>query len=377
MTTNNINSELSHSISQLRFPLAVLVVFGHANILSFPIKGLFSEFSVIQYPILLFSKIIFDPAVPLFFLISGILFFWNVKIYDKSTYRSKIKKRIKSLLLPYLVWNIIYDIPQLSKGFFDCIRYGGGYDGLITIFKSLVNLWFWTNQIDRLPNFEMTTPIDPPLWFVRDLFVCMLSTMLIYHALNKKKTCGITLFILLCWWLTGKYQYLFPGISVPSFLFFGIGSAIGIHKIDIIKISKKYEKMILGIFFVLFLSMVFSCYYIQGVEKPLLQENKNLASTYILFSIPAYLLIACKVVKYRCLNLEGLAAASFTLFACHWLVLYVLKRIFGHLIKGWIGEGEMMLIQLVLFIVPCLTGIFIYHVIKQSDKAKLLFNGGR
>ena len=231
--------------------------------------------------------------------------------------------------------------------------------------------------MDRLPNFEMTTPIDPPLWFVRDLFVCVLCSMVIYRVLNKKSTCIFSLSILLFWWLTGKYQYLFPGISVPAFLFFGIGSAIGIHKIDIMKRLKKYEKMILGIFLVLFLGMVFSGYYIQGVERPLLQENKYLISPYILFSIPTYILIACEVKKFRSLNIEGLAPASFTLFACHWLVLDALKRILGHFIKGCIGEGEMMLIQLALYVVPCLTGIFIYLVIKQSDKAKLLLNGGR
>lgn len=113
--SKNMNPVLSHSVSQLRFPLAVLVVFGHANILQFPINGVSSNFDVIQYPIILFCKIIFDPAVPLFFLISGLLFFWNVDSFSKNEYKRKIKKRIKTLLLPYLVWNLIYDIPETSN----------------------------------------------------------------------------------------------------------------------------------------------------------------------------------------------------------------------------------------------------------------------
>lgn len=122
--SKKINPVLSHSISQLRFPLAMLVVFGHANILSFPINGASSDFDVIQYPIILFSKIIFDPAVPLFFLISGLLFFWNIDALDRNEYKRKIKKRIMTLLLPYFVWNLIYDIPETGNYLLQSI--GGG-----------------------------------------------------------------------------------------------------------------------------------------------------------------------------------------------------------------------------------------------------------
>lgn len=59
-----LNPALSHSISELRFPLAALVVFGHANVLSFPLTDIHSTYNIIQYPILLLSQIFFYPAVP-------------------------------------------------------------------------------------------------------------------------------------------------------------------------------------------------------------------------------------------------------------------------------------------------------------------------
>ena len=63
-------------------------------------------------------------GVPLFFTISGYLFFLN---YSKYDYYRKIKTRTKSLLVPYLIWNtfficvyfIIQQIPTLSP-FFSC-----------------------------------------------------------------------------------------------------------------------------------------------------------------------------------------------------------------------------------------------------------------
>jgi fucose 4-O-acetylase-like acetyltransferase len=97
------NPALSHSISELRFPLAALAVFGHANALSFPLTDIHSEYNIIQHLILLLSQIIFYSAVPLFFIISGILFFWSVDSYDHAACKSKMSKHVKTLLLPYLI----------------------------------------------------------------------------------------------------------------------------------------------------------------------------------------------------------------------------------------------------------------------------------
>lgn len=44
-------------------------------------------------------------AVPMFFAISGVLFFNGVTSIKDCF--PKIKKRIKSLLIPYVIWNII------------------------------------------------------------------------------------------------------------------------------------------------------------------------------------------------------------------------------------------------------------------------------
>lgn len=43
-------------------------------------------------------------AVPTFFLISGYLFFYNIK----GTFAQKIKRRVKNNLFPYIAWNSIW-----------------------------------------------------------------------------------------------------------------------------------------------------------------------------------------------------------------------------------------------------------------------------
>ena len=245
-------------------------------------------------------------------------------------------------------------------------------------FKSIINLWFWTNQTDRLPEFAMTTSIDPPLWFVRDLFVCMLLSGCLYKLLRKKVTCLFTLGALFIWWISGKYQYLFPGISVPAFFFFGFGSAIGIWKIDIMNMVKRYRTIVIIAFSILLVTMIITSHYQMGTDGNLtLNHIEILSSFYIVTAIPAYCFFANRLTKFKLTNLEGLAAASFTLYACHWLILDIMRRIICRLFQGEIAQGEMMIMQFALYIIPCLVAIALYDIIKRNRRLKLLLSGGR
>ena len=48
-------------------------------------------------------------AVPLFFLISGYLFAGGTS--EPGWYAKKVSSRVKSLLVPYVVWNVMYWLP--------------------------------------------------------------------------------------------------------------------------------------------------------------------------------------------------------------------------------------------------------------------------
>ena len=52
------------------------------------------------------SHVISRAAVPTFFLISGYYFFLNTR-FTLATYKDKLRKKIRTILLPYLLWNII------------------------------------------------------------------------------------------------------------------------------------------------------------------------------------------------------------------------------------------------------------------------------
>ena len=90
------DSLLSKTISFLRFPLIVGVVFIHSNILVVNAQGTvmrFDKWPFVAFVMNLFSSVFADVCVPLFFFISGFLFFYYSD-FSKEIYRSKEKKRV-------------------------------------------------------------------------------------------------------------------------------------------------------------------------------------------------------------------------------------------------------------------------------------------
>jgi len=66
-----------------------------------------------------------DLIVPVFFFISGFLFFKGHQ-WSKTFYAGKIKKRLRTLLLPYCLWNALGILLVVVKKLFVAASGGGG-----------------------------------------------------------------------------------------------------------------------------------------------------------------------------------------------------------------------------------------------------------
>ena len=103
----NSREQLYQVFNWLRFPLMVLVVFVHVT---GPSAVLNADLAGIGYYDLFrraLSLVLAQLAVPMFFFISGYLFLNRLQDWDWGVYSGKLKKRCKSLLVPYVVWNTI------------------------------------------------------------------------------------------------------------------------------------------------------------------------------------------------------------------------------------------------------------------------------
>lgn len=180
---SHMDSRQSSTIEWLRFVMACMVVLLHASG-----KGILGHDSF-SYIRIVFAHGICRVAVPVFFVISGYLFFTKLQIWDTPTWIEKVKRKIHSLLIPYIVWNTI----ALFAFFFYAIlraRMNGDIPVTFPAFfqqqKGLMYLWNTSNG----------SPIDYPLWFIRDLILIVLGSPLIYSFLKKLGVYGLLLLLL-------------------------------------------------------------------------------------------------------------------------------------------------------------------------------------
>lgn len=171
-------------MDRLRFPLICGVVFIH-NQLKGDISISGQSLSIPDVPwyeavINLFSYVIPCIAVPIFFIVSGYLFF-KEGTFNEKLYLTKIKKRFWSLLIPYVLWNtlcllifIFVRIPALH-GLFPNVSLEE-----VTLPKVLSGYWACEGN---------GFPFDFPLWYVRELILMVIISPLLYVVVKKMRVC--------------------------------------------------------------------------------------------------------------------------------------------------------------------------------------------
>ncbi len=222
---NGINNTSQYNvIRQLRFPMMVLVTYAHSyghvaenfNLLSL-------DWNTYEFLKLLISQTLVKVAVPVFFFMSGYLFFSNVKEWNLTVYREKMLRRVKTLLIPYLIWNLLMAVKL----------------------KTFSWSMFWVywkpagTQIDWLGNEQlMTAPANMPLWFLRDLIIVSLLAPIIYIGIRYLGYWLLGL-LTMCY-LSGICAFI-PGLSAYAVYFFTFGAFLSIRKMDLVETMKRYE----------------------------------------------------------------------------------------------------------------------------------------
>ena len=270
----------SKVISISRFPIIVGVVFIHALIIS---NGTDLHYFL--------GNVIGRIGVPLFYIISGYLFFQK---YDNSLkcYKNKLKKRVFSLLIPYLLWNII---AYLVYAF---ITHTMQPEDFVQS--------FWV--VNSKPGHS---PADGPLWFVRTLMMLSIISPVMY-CLNKNKYTAFISLILLLLWLIGC-----PGFNkgtIIGFTLFNAGAWLAIRNYDSYIKEPTRRIFILSLF--LYLTIAFLDLQFKGISW--LHNIGILIGILVFFTLPKI------AVPNFFVSLGG---ASFFLYCMHEPVLVCLQSI--------------------------------------------------
>ncbi len=369
MTKNTaIDKELSQTISIIRIPLAIMVIFGHSDILSFPLisNGELVNYnqSIIRYPIILFSQILFGPAVPLFFMISGYLFFFNCNCLDKRIWASKLKKRMKTLLVPYLLWNILYVIYTMLG----IISKGQELD----ILQLLSGVWSMAGS-----NF----PADPALWFVRDLIIIMFFSPVVDIVISKRYL--FIPFILTSfsiWMVSTSSDLIHPGFSVNSILFFTIGGFLGKMNVNVTTYIKRIGGGILFVWITISMLIIIFKEYPVFSTDPILLRNDQFFRMICKFNnflgCISFLFITILFIKGY-ITKNNKSDHSFIIFSAHMMILMILAKFHDKLLPMEISSWFALLIYFANVIFAFLFSIAISILIHKNKLATFLFSGGR
>ena len=149
-------------------------------------------------------------VLPELFLISGYLMMRN---FSPASYSTKLVRRVKRLLVPYVAWNLTF------VAFYLCTyRFVPRMCERVRTF----GLCSWQGAFDKVVSF-MIAPIDMPTWFMRTLMVYAILSLPLWFSLRRWK--GILAYCFLAAWFVltlimgwgGVLKFTYPFYSILCF----------------------------------------------------------------------------------------------------------------------------------------------------------------
>lgn len=291
----------SQTIYFLRFFFIAAVVFIHARMEAVPTS------CENGYSLFVFITTRVFERLPVLILFSGFLFFrsgFSSRIYGKN-----LKRRVKSLLVPYLFWNLAvvayYFLLQCWL-----LWHGETPDSQL-ITEYTLHDWktaFWNE------------PIATQFWFVRNLMIFSVLSPVIYLVIRYLKLAGLILLALP--WIFGIQVKI--GIdhaeAVPMYLFFfSAGAWLALRKENfVLRMMPLWGWM--GILFLL--TIIFRVYrFVAGLPAIVWFDKLGLCISVVFFIALTGKLIGSGKLKVN----VPLCQSSFFIFAAHYIPVELLR----------------------------------------------------
>ena len=330
-------SRLSTSIACMRFPLILSIILYHAYI-AVPILGHKLYYQII-YP---FGLWIGETGVPAYFFISGMFVF-----YSKKPYLQKMKSRIKTLAIPYIIWNSIMLAAFIIAFFL-------GYNHIINNVKEIADYRF----LDYIRAFwdcgdwngGMGKPVYPPMWFLRNLMIlCILSPLI--KLIIEKTSILLPLIVSIIWINTPNM-----GLTYESISSFCLGAFFPICRINLIDIYNKYSTLMISLFILLGIVDIITHTLF---SLPINLQIHRLSIFMNILMLPA---IGSFLVNKR-LEMKSLSKMSFFIYCIHLPIVIVFRKP-----ASWhpeLSNETHILLYFISSIVIITICILFYHITKR------------
>ncbi|MDR1809928.1 MAG: acyltransferase [Prevotella sp.] len=339
----------SKTIDFLRFPLAVMVMFIHIPVV-FDMASvdyfLPTCIELCNMTKISISHVVAQAAVPCFFMFSGFLFFYKLPDGNAfSIYLSKLKRRIRTLLVPYFLWTLIAVLfMALMAGL-------GGKENVMQFFSDLgdngkrggITGLLWGSSGHFIINITgQVMPVYSPymvsLWFVRDLMIMVLLSPLVYLFLKHTRFYGILLLGILYYLKIGFVLGRFSsGMFMTAVFFFCLGAYFSIEKKNMILSlrKRKYLWLLLavtgGLASAYFDGRGCKIHSISG-EMAIIDMQNYFLPVYTISGVITIINIGSYLIERQKATLRPLLSeSSFFVYVAHPLLLPVIGKLLGRI----------------------------------------------
>jgi surface polysaccharide O-acyltransferase-like enzyme len=330
MLQKKLDPDLSQRIALLRFPLILGILFLHANTTTVSMAdgavGIAHTGMAATLVRSYISGVLARVSVPLFYLLSGFLFYYGF-VFSKNAYLSKLKSRVRSLLVPFLFWNLLvlalYAVAQAipyTAPFFSGNREPVASFGMF----DYLNAVFGFTQM----------PIAYQFWFIRDLMAIVLLVP-VFEVLLKRAPYGFLVLSGAAWFFEEFWPLYIP--TSDAVFFFYAGALLAVKGFD----ARVLDRW--GVYA--------AAAYLALSAADALYGNVFVHKAGILFGIAAAVYVTKLVPENGRLRalLLSLAPASFFVFAAHDPLMTVIRKLAFRLFPPYGDPGVIAL----YLAVPC------------------------
>ncbi|MDE6277276.1 MAG: acyltransferase [Muribaculaceae bacterium] len=316
----------SAAIDLLRFPMAVLVVVNHSCPSLVPMSEadfpLLSGEGIFTYISCLIAYVIGRVAVPTFFMISGYLFFRNIPLFNARSFAKKMKGRLRTRIIPYVLWNILPFGICLLYATIGMIYNNGNPESIPDNLRHAtfwgiiwdINIWGDNTNFFGLPT-PNCAPYNAPLWFMRDLIVSMALSPLVYLIVRRLPFTGLAFLF------ASMYLHLWPfvpGLGAYAMFYYTLGAYFAIRRKSIVAFAIRFKVPVL----ILAIVLALFCAWFNGAGTP---TGEAVFPFFQLFAVFSFFLIAAEAVKRGHRPFRSLIPACFFLYALHAAPLFAYR----------------------------------------------------
>lgn len=339
-------------ITALRFPLALLVVLIHCDI-SERAGADAGQFALIAPLCQLLSKGIATMAVPAFFAISGYLFFLGKQTFTLSDYREKLRRRAKTLLVPYLAWNavafLIYAAKDVAAG--QPLQFPPCAD----LFWGIRPLGEGGVNILGQPIGPTFAPVQVPLWFVRDLIVLVALSPVLHFLIRRMGVVWLA--------LIGVANFVlwpnFGGMSLTGAFWFSIGAWFAVRSKDPLATTRRFLPAAA-------IACVASFALSVALRDVCAPASNFLRVLYTMSAIVCLIHTADKLTHRREPN-HFLASSTFFIYAFHTIVLFPIIAVLPRLGNN-LGYAAQAICYVGTFAIAVGGSLAAYYVVSRCGK---------